>query len=121
MRFLQNKKEIFLVIKIKVVYLHCQTTTTGRFPGNKKSDKMKPEDIYNGLEYTTREINSTFKIKVNGLFNGKKINTLVGVYGLLKLVGVEMANKLLRRAFRCLKDAEHCKLRRGLKISFYYY
>ena len=77
--------------------------------------------IYDGLEYTTREINSTFKIKVNGLFNGKKINTLVGVYGLLKLVGVEMANKLLRRAFRCLKDAEHCKLRRGLKISFYYY
>lgn len=52
--------------------------------------------IYDGLEYTTREINSTFKIKVNGLFNGKKINTLVGVYGLLKLVGVEMANKLLR-------------------------
>lgn len=86
--------------------------TTGRFPGNKKSDTMKPEDIYNGLEYTTKEINRTFKIKVNGLFNGKKINTLVGV---------EMANKLLRRAFRCVKDAEHCKLRRGLKISFYYY
>ena len=47
----------------------------GRFPGNKKSDTMKPEDIYNGLEYTTKEINRTFKIKVNGLFNGKKINT----------------------------------------------
>lgn len=78
---------------------------------------MKPEDIYNGLEYTTKEINRTFKIKVNG----KKINTLVGVSGLIKLVGVEMANKLLRRAFRCVKDAEHCKLRRGLKISFYYY
>lgn len=86
--------------------------TTGRFPGNKKSDTMKPEDIYNGLEYTTKEINRTFKIKVNGLFNGKKINTLVGVSGLIKLVGVEMANKLLRRAFRCVKDAEHCKLRR---------
>lgn len=66
--------------------------TTGRFPGNKKSDTMKPEDIYNGLEYTTKEINRTFKIKVNGLFNGKKINTLVGVSGLIKLVGVEMAN-----------------------------
>lgn len=77
--------------------------------------------IYDGLEYTTREINSTFKIKVNGLFNGKKINTLVGVYGLLKLVGVEMVNKLLRCAFRSVKDVEHCKLRRGLKISFYCY
>lgn len=64
--------------------------TTGRFPGNKKSDTMKPEDIYNGLEYTTKEINRTFKIKVNGLFNGKKINTLVGVSGLIKLVGVQM-------------------------------
>ena len=64
-------------------------------------------------KYTTKEINRTFKIKVNGLFNGKKINTLVGVSGLIKLVGVEMANKLLRRAFRCVKDAEHCKLRRG--------
>lgn len=51
---------------------------------------MKPEDIYNGLEYTTKEINRTFKIKVNGLFNGKKINTLVGVSGLIKLVGVQM-------------------------------
>lgn len=49
---------------------------------------MKPEDIYNGLEYTTREINRTFKIKVNGLFNGKKINTLVGVSGLIKLVAL---------------------------------
>lgn len=82
---------------------------------------MKPESIYNGLEYTTKEINRTFKIKVNGVFDDKKINTLVGVSGLIKLVGVEMANKLLRRAFRCVKDAEHCKLRRGLKISFYYH
>ena len=36
---------------------------------------MKPESIYNGLEYTTKEINRTFKIKVNGVFDGKKINT----------------------------------------------
>lgn len=77
--------------------------------------------IYNGLLYTTKEINRNFRIKINGIVDGKKINTLVGVSGLIKLVGVEIANKLLRRAFRCVKDAEHCKLRRGLKISFYYY
>lgn len=93
--------------------------TTGRFAGNKKSDTMNPEDIYNGLEYTTKEINRTFKIKVNGLFNGKKINTLVGVSGLIKLIGVEMANKLLRRAFNGKDDKTVCKLRRGIKISFY--
>lgn len=62
--------------------------------------------IYNGLEYSTKQINSTFKIKVNGMYNGKMINTLVGVSGLINLIGVEMVNKLLRR---------------GLKISFYYY
>ena len=57
---------------------------------------MKPADIYNGLEYTTKEINRTFKIKVNGLFNGKKINTLVGVSGLIKLVGVEIRPNAIR-------------------------
>lgn len=77
--------------------------------------------IYNGLLYTTKEINRNFRIKINGIVDGKKVNKLVGVSGLIKLVGVEMANKLLRRAFRCVKDAEHRKLRRGLKISFYYY
>lgn len=75
--------------------------------------------IYNGLEYTTREINRTFKIKVNGLFNGKKINTLVGVKGLIELIGVEIANKMLRRAFNGTDDKTVCKLRRGIKISFY--
>lgn len=77
--------------------------------------------IYNGLLYTTKEINRNFRIKINGIVDGKKVNKLVGVKGLIELIGVEMANKLLRRAFRCVKDAEHCKLRRGLKISFYYY
>lgn len=77
--------------------------------------------IYNGLEYSTKSINRNFRIKVNGIVDGKKINKLVGVKGLIELIGVEMANKLLRRAFRCMNDAEHCKLRRGLKISFYYY
>ena len=80
---------------------------------------MKPGDIYNGLEYTTREINRTFKIKVNGLFNGKKINTLVGVKGLIELIGVEMTNKMLRRAFNGTDDKTVCKLRRGINISFY--
>lgn len=77
--------------------------------------------IYNGLLYTTKEINRNYRIKINGIVDGKKVNKLVGVKGLIELIGVEMANKMLRRAFRCVKDAEHCKLRRGLKISFYYY
>lgn len=76
-------------------------------------------NIYSGLRYTTREINRNYKIKVAGLVDGSKVNTLVGVSGLLELVGVEMANKLLDRAFRCMDDKQICKLRRGLKITFY--
>lgn len=37
--------------------------------------------IFNGLERTTKEINMNFRIKVNGIVDGKKINTLVGVPG----------------------------------------
>lgn len=76
-------------------------------------------NTYSGLRYTTREINRNYKIKVAGLVDGSKVNTLVGVSGLLELVGVEMANKLLDRAFRCMDDKQVCKLRRGLKITFY--
>lgn len=75
--------------------------------------------IYNGLNYTTSEINMNFRIKVNGIVDGKKINTLVGVYGLIKLVSVEMANKMLLRAFNGKDDKLVCKLRRGIKVSFY--
>lgn len=82
---------------------------------------MNPADIYKGLYYTTKKINMTFKIKVNGFEGGKKLNTLVGVSGLIKLIGVELTNKLLARAFKGKGDKTICKLRRGLKISFYLY
>lgn len=75
--------------------------------------------IFNGLERTTKEINMNFRIKVNGIVDGKKINTLVGVKGLIELIGVEMANKMLRRAFNGTDNKTVCKLRRGIKISFY--
>ena len=72
------------------------------------------------LKYTTREINANYKIKVSGLFDGKKINTLVGVAGLVRIVAdIELTNRLLDRAFRSMDDKCVCKLRRGLKISFY--
>lgn len=72
------------------------------------------------LKYTTREINGNYKIKISGLFDGKKINTLVGVSGFLKMVNdIELCNHLLDRAFATLDDKCVCKLRRGIKISFY--
>lgn len=77
--------------------------------------------IYNGLNYTTKEINRNFKIKVTGIVDGKKVNTLVGVRGLIAYVGdVKLVNRLLGRAFDSMNDVEVCKLRRGIRISFYY-
>ena len=73
------------------------------------------------LNYSTTEINRTFKIKVYGYVDGRKIDTLVGVSGLLRLIGVELANKMLVKAFRTMDDKQVCKLRRGIKITFYYY
>ena len=74
------------------------------------------------MTYTTKQINREFKIKVAGYNNDtKKLNTLVGVSGLVNLIGVELANKLVKRAFENSRwdDKTVCKLRRGLKITFY--
>jgi len=74
---------------------------------------------YDGLRYNTQEINQNFKIKVSGESDGQKVHKLVGVSGLLKLVGAELANSLLDKAFNKGLDKVECKLRRGLKITFY--
>lgn len=72
------------------------------------------------MNYTTTEINNNFKIKVAGRTeSGEKINTLVGVSGAISLIGETMFGKLLDRAFACSSDVCVCKLRRGLKFSFY--
>lgn len=72
------------------------------------------------LKYSTRQINGNYKIKVSGTYDGKKVNTLVGVSGLIKMVNdIELTNRLLDRAFNDMTDCCVCKLRRGLKISFY--
>lgn len=72
------------------------------------------------LKYTTKKINGNFKIKVSGQYNGEDVNTLVGVSGFLRMVNdVELCNRLLDRAFNSVTDKCVCKLRRGLKISFY--
>lgn len=73
------------------------------------------------LKYSTSEINRNFKIKVSGYVNGRKVNTLVGVSGLIRLLdgAIDLINRLLDRAFGCMEDKCICKLRRGVKVSFY--
>ena len=73
------------------------------------------------MKFTTREINHNFKIKVNGTFEGKKVNTLVGVAGFIKMVGdLALVERLLDRAFDSTEYKVVCKLRRGIKFTFYY-
>lgn len=72
------------------------------------------------LKFSSKFINRNYRLKVYGVDAlGNKVNKLVGVAGMIALIGVEMFNKLLDRAARCLEDVCVCKLRRGLKISFY--
>ncbi len=51
------------------------------------------------------------------------MNTLVGVSGLIHAIGgaIDLVNRLLGRAFNGMGDKVVCKLRRGLKVTFYLY
>ena len=71
-------------------------------------------------QFSTKFINQNFRIKVFGRDeNGKKINTLMGVSGIIRLIGEELFYKFIQRALDCMKDVCVCKLRRGLKVSLY--
>ena len=78
------------------------------------SDNKMKKSKTSALEFTTKFINANFRIKVFGRDeNGKKINTLVGVSGILKLIGEELFNKFIKRALKAGLDACRCALRRG--------
>lgn len=75
------------------------------------------QDNMTTLNYSTSEINRNFKIKVYGM----GINKAVGVKGFVELVeDINLCNRLLERAFNSSADKCICKLRRGVKVTFYY-
>lgn len=77
------------------------------------------------MKHSVTDINREFRIKVYGVRDGKKYNTLVGVSGLIKLIGSELAEKFINRAFRDFYELcknilkAVCKLRTGLTVTFY--
>ena len=71
-------------------------------------------------QFSTKFINQNFRIKVFGRTeDGKKINTLMGVSGIIRLIGEELFFKFIQRALDCMQDGCVCKLRRGLQVSLY--
>ena len=71
-------------------------------------------------KFTSKFINQNFRIKVFGRDeNGRKINTLMGVSGIIRLIGEELFYKFVQRALDCMQDVCVCKLRRGLQVSLY--
>ena len=82
--------------------------------------KVSTNNNKNGLVYDSKDINRNFRIKVSGVdAMGNKVHKLVGVSGAIALIGAEMLNKLLKRAFASMDDVCVCNLRRGIKFSFY--
>lgn len=72
------------------------------------------------MTYTSKQINRDFRIKVFGRDSeGNKLNTLVGVSGIIDLIGEAFLEKFLDRAYESMSDSCVCKLRRGLKVTFY--
>lgn len=86
-----------------------------------RSAPLKLEIMESASVYPSSYINRNYLIKVNGLSpSGDKLNVLVGVSGAIALIGEELFYKFVGRAERDMNhDITHCKLRRGIKFSFY--
>lgn len=68
--------------------------------------------------FSSKFINSRFRIKLYGMVDGVKKNTLLGVSGALNLLG-DLLYKFIERALAHGEDKEVCKLRRGITITLY--
>ena len=99
-----------MLFRIMFVNLQCQT----------KISQTKRNRIMKNQVFTSKFINQNFRIKVFGRDeNGRKINTLMGVSGIIRLIGTELFYKFVQRALDSKDDLCACKLRRGLKVTLY--
>jgi len=108
------------IVYAKALSLHRVSNSSAKLSKLQTRSNNKNYLNFSYMNFTTAQINRNFRIKVSGVNGeGKRLNTLVGVSGLLRLIGEKLANSLLTRAFKCMLDKCVCKLRRGLKITFY--
>lgn len=66
---------------------------------------------------STTQINRDFRIKVYD--RAERINSLRGVSGLVDMIGQDLFNKLVARAYASGQDKTARRLRRGLVVTFY--
>lgn len=97
----------------KIISYVCITKADQR--GTDTVNKRAMETI----NFSIRELNLDYRIKVSGERNGVKYHTLVGVSGLVSIIGVELTNKFVARVYRTCNDKEVCRLRSGLVVTFY--
>ena len=63
-------------------------------------------------------MNRNWRMKVSGRNDGKKVHKLVGVYGLVELVGMDLFFKMVLKARDKAEDKVVFRLRRGLVVTF---
>lgn len=70
---------------------------------------------------STSFINKNFRIKVSGMVEGRKVNSLVGVAGLIAVLGgdIAKAEKYVNRAYNTGADKCTCKIYGGARVTFY--
>lgn len=74
---------------------------------------------YEGFQHNVTFVNMNFKIKVNIDSEYGRVSTLLGVSGLINLIGVDIANRIVDRALKSDKQVYKYRLRRGCTIRFY--
>lgn len=100
----------------KVLTLHRVSNSVAKLAKITARSNNKNYLNFSYMDFTTTQINSNFRIKVSGVNGeGKRLNTLVGVSGLLRLIGEKLANNLLTRAFKCMISA-YANFVAGLKL-----
>lgn len=127
MQKMQKKCKKIWRYQKNVLYLHCLSERAGkRTPKTNTKKLTKMNKIYFTKSYgeillNKATINRNFRIKVSGLVNGRRVNKLVGVRGLLEVLGGswERLVKFVLRAFNSLEDKCACKIYGGAKVTFY--
>ena len=88
---------------------------TFNYTWSEEVENMK-QTLCKKVGMTTKQINREYLIKLHG----QGYNQLLGVGGLLELIGLDRAAKMIERANNCTGDVCRCRVYgQDLQISFY--